>query len=541
MIMKRYIYILIVTALFAVSCSENFNGTDIPGADYASVSLSSSSAVVSAEAQVKSVFVASNRADLDIECNADWVGVSIEGDALHLYLDENTLSNSRLAVIDVIAGTKPDVAKVRLKILQQGKHEDNLSKIGNANCYIAKCGASYRFDASVKGNGKGDGNSRYIAKYGLELNGGSYAMLAWESTYDGDKTRSTKIIDGEPIYNAESGEIHFTTGDMEGNALIALCNAYGDILWSWHIWVMNEELGVVPSRDLVWTDRNLGALTNEVGNISNRGMLYQWGRKDPFLPSPVEYMKLPRHRYDENYNLLEDEAEYNRVQSEIEQIRAIVNQNNTQTGNGVLRWNYVGNEAPIAINAPGNLEFSVQNPTMILACRTDIAIGEYVFDWYLLQDLQNSIGVMQQSQSLLWGDAEQGSDYKSIFDPCPVGYAVPPRNAFGQINSDYACTYLSEDWTLADYGWQWSGGNKSYFPSSGNLDVSGLIGETGEKILYWTAETFGAEGFGKSATLFEAYNDIYYGIYPLLDPAEAGAWYSYGARCFAAPVRCVKE
>ena len=62
-------------------------------------------------------------------------------------------------------------------------------------------------------------------------------------------------------------------------------------------------------------------------------------------------------------------------------------------------------------------------------------------------------------------------------------------------------------------------------------------------MLYWTAESFGAGalGFGKAATLFVAFNDVYYGIYPLLDPSVAGAWYSYGARASAAAVRCVRE
>lgn len=49
------------------------------------------------------------------------------------------------------------------------------------------------------------------------------------------------------------------------------------------------------------------------------------------------------------------------------------------------------------------------------------------------------------------------------------------------------------------------------------------------------------KGYGKAGLLFVAYNDIYYGIYPLLDPADAGSWYSYGARCAGASVRCVNE
>ncbi len=535
--MNRYITILSLLVLGACTNSSELERAE---PDFATVSLSSNSVLLSEREQSKTLFVASNRADLSVECSEDWIDVSVEGNALVLYVDANREENSRLAVVDVVAGTKPDVAKCRLKVLQQGKSVENLSSTETANCYIAKSSHSYCFDASVKGNGGGDGNTRYIEKVGVNIEGGAYADLAWEATFDGDKTRSTKIIDGMPFYCAENKSIYFTTGEMEGNALITLCDNAGNILWSWHIWVMNDTISTFAGNKLEWLDRNIGALNNEVGDLSNRGMLYQWGRKDPFLPSPKEYVAVPTHTYDENYNLLETEEEFNAIQAEIERVRALLNVNNTQTGDGSLSWNYIG-VAPVALNAPGNIEYAVQNPTTFLGCRTDIPIGEYVFDWYMVQDLVGIGGVMQQSQSKLWGDAEKGSDYKSIFDPCPAGYVVPPCGAFGEIGS-YACAYVDREWKSVDYGWIWKGGN-NYFPSTGNLDVSGLIGETSEKMLYWTAENFGAEasGFGKSATLFVAYNEVYYGIYPLLDPAEAASWYSYGARCCAAPVRCVKQ
>lgn len=535
-------YILLLSLLVAVSCT---NSSELIQAepDYASVSLSSNSLLLSNNEQSKTIFAATNREELRVECSEDWLDVSVEGGALVLYVDANTSENSRLAVVDVIAGVKPDVAKTRLKVLQQGEIIENLSEAERANCYIVKSSHSYYFDASVKGNGGGDGNSRYVEKVGVAIEGGAYADLAWEATFDGDKTRSTKIIDGTPFYCAERKEIYFTTGEVEGNALIALRDAAGNILWSWHIWVVNDTISTFTGNGLEWLDRNIGALNNEVGDLSNRGMLYQWGRKDPFLPSPMAYVAVPTHTYDEEYNILETEEEYNAIQAEIERVRAVVNVNNTQTGDGSLSWRYVGAVAPVAMNAPGNIDYAVKNPTTFLGCRTDIPIGEYVFDWYLVQDLVGVGGVLQQSQSKLWGDAQKGSDYKSIFDPCPAGYAVPPRGAFGEINSNYACIYVNREWESADYGWIWKGGSDSYFPSTGNLDVSGLIGETSERILYWTAENFGAEasGFGKSATLFVAYNEVYYGIYPLLDPAEAASWYSYGARCCAAPVRCVKQ
>ena len=538
--MKNIQYILPFTFLLA-ACNQS---TEVlyPEADFASVKLSSLSAVISEDGGEKTVFVATNRDEWDIHCEADWLDISIEENSLTFFVDENVDPQSRMAVVDVIAGVKPDVAKARFKVLQKGYSTTDLSAQGTANCYIAPTGGSYSFDASVKGNGGDDGNTLYDGYNGLEINGAAYADLAWEATYDSDKTRSTRIISGDPVYSPDDKAVYFTTGDIQGNAVLCVRDASGEILWSWHIWVSDEPVKTSKGNGLEWMDRNLGALNNDPEDIANRGMLYQWGRKDPFLPSPVTYREVPFHKYDDEGNLLETEEEYYAIQSQIEQARIVLNVNNTQTGDGSLSWEYLG-VAPVALKAPGNIEYAVQNPTTFLGCRTDIPIGEYVFDWYLQQDLVGKNGSLQQSQSDLWGYAVKGTDYKTIFDPCPPGYAVPPRGAFDDIEDGYACTYVDREWERNAYGWTWKGGNGDYFPSTGNLDVSGLIGETSEKMLYWTAETFGsgASGFGKAATLFVAFNEVYYGIYPILDAAEAAAWYSYGAKCFAAPVRCVKE
>lgn len=538
--MKNIQYILPFTLLLA-ACSQPAEVL-YPEADFASVKLSSGSAVISEDGGEKTVFIATNREEWDVQCIVDWVDISIEDNKITVYVDENPDKDSRLAVVDVIAGTKPDVAKARLKVLQKGAATADLSADGTANSYIAHTNASFRFDASVKGNGADDGNTFYIGYHGLEITEAAYADLAWESTFDADKTRSTKIISGAPVYSQEEQAVYFSTGEIQGNAVISVHDAEGEILWSWHIWVSDEPVKTSRGNGLEWMDRNLGALNNDPEDMANRGMLYQWGRKDPFLPSPAAYREVPFHTYDEEGNLLETEEEYYAIQAQIEQARVALNISNTQTGDGSLEWEYVS-VAPVALQAPGNIEHSVQNPTTFLGCRTDIPIGEYVFDWYLQQDLVGKNGSLQQSQSDLWGYAQAGTAYKTIFDPCPPGYAVPPRGAFDDIQDGYACTYVDREWERNAYGWTWKGGNGDYFPSTGNLDVSGLIGETSEKMLYWTAETFGsgASGFGKAATLFVAFNEVYYGIYPILDAAEAAAWYSYGAKCFAAPVRCVKE
>ena len=537
------LYIVALATILGAGCTEEPREIIQAQPDYARVELSSTAAVIERDGGVKQFFVATNRSITEVVTEADWLDISIEEGSITLYIEANPRPDSRLAIVDVIVGEEPDWAKARFKVMQEGIATLDLSAEDTANCYIVATEKSASFRADVKGNGLEDGNSRYFALTDSQISGASYAMLAWEATFDGDRTRSGDIIDGEPIYSAEHRSIYFTTGQTEGNALIALCDASGRILWSWHIWVTNEPIGHSTAWGLEWMNRNLGALSNEPHDVANRGMLYQWGRKEPFLPSPAAYVDMPLHLYDEEFNSLETEEEYYATQSAIEALRLEVNIFNEQRGDGELEWRYVGFEAPVALNAPGNVEYAIEHPTTFLGCRTDIPIGEYVFDWYMQQDLMNSTGVMMQSDSQLWGDAEIGAVYKTAFDPCPPGYCVPPRGAFGEIPEGYACTYGADEWTMEQYGWRWTGGNGDFFPSTGNLDVSGLMGDTSERVLYWTAECFGsgAEGFGKAATLFVAFNEVFYGVYPIMDPAEAASWYSYGARAAAAPVRCVRE
>lgn len=80
---------------------------------------------------------------------------------------------------------------------------------------------------------------------------------------------------------------------LSGNALIGAYDDADNILWSWHIWVTdyaaiindNETNVLVGSRQTynnqIWMDRNLGALNTLTAAVPE--LMYQWGRKDPFL------------------------------------------------------------------------------------------------------------------------------------------------------------------------------------------------------------------------------------------------------------------
>lgn len=156
----------------------------------------------------------------------------------------------------------------------------NLSQEGTANCYIVPpVYAEYAFNATVKGNSKESVGT--IAS----------AEVLWETTLKHDNIQVNDIISEVSV---NGNNIHFLLAPeaKEGNALIAVKDAEGTILWSWHIWVVDFDPVATQQKyqsGAIMMDRNLGATSvipdyqgAETTDYSAYGLYYQWGRKDPF-------------------------------------------------------------------------------------------------------------------------------------------------------------------------------------------------------------------------------------------------------------------
>ena len=151
------------------------------------------------------------------------------------------------------------------------EHED-LSTSGTANSYIVSKAGNYKF-RSVKGNSS------------ISVGTVSSVEVLWES-FGTSKTPSVGSLVSKVSY--DDGYIQFSTPATfrEGNAVIAAKDASGKILWSWHIWLTDSPQGqVYYNNGGTMMDRNLGATSATPGDVGALGLLYQWGRKDPFLGS----------------------------------------------------------------------------------------------------------------------------------------------------------------------------------------------------------------------------------------------------------------
>lgn len=149
----------------------------------------------------------------------------------------------------------------------------DLSSEGTANCYLVSQPGEYRFKA-VQGNSDATvGNVKDVE-------------VLWES-FGTDVTPEVGDIITSVSYH--SGYVCFSVPDTfsNGNALVAVRNSKGVILWSWHIWCAEEgwkEQEYYNGAGIMM-DRNIGATSATPGNIGALGLIYQWGRKDPFLGS----------------------------------------------------------------------------------------------------------------------------------------------------------------------------------------------------------------------------------------------------------------
>lgn len=158
-------------------------------------------------------------------------------------------------------------------ITPNGSGTIDLNTYGTANCYIVyPVSASYCFDL-VKGNS----NESVGAAATAEVLWETYNSL--EEVVKGTVVTSASIEGNHVVFEIPEDAKH-------GNALIAVKDAAGVILWSWHIWVTDFDPDVTAQTYIsgaVMMDRNLGALRCTPGDPSVYGMFYQWGRKDPLL------------------------------------------------------------------------------------------------------------------------------------------------------------------------------------------------------------------------------------------------------------------
>ena len=273
---------------------------------------------------------------------------------------------------------------------------------GTSNSYIADRGAaSYSFTATIMGNGADgiidegkfeDASGNILTKAGGANIHPLSAKLLWQDT--------DELVEQVALVN---GRVQVKMGRSRGNAVIAVYDKANPnaedakVLWSWHLWctpvpqIIEYTASRYTGNEYKVMDRNLGATTSTPALGTTQGLRYQFGRKDPFSGSLT---------YDGVKTILYD------VRSSASEVESTNDESVTVAK---------------SINTPN-----------ILRLRGGMGIS-----WCETSDMK-----------YLWGNTETDNYYypsstiKTIYDPCPVGYKVPPADVLLVLCKGNEKTYI---------------------------------------------------------------------------------------------------
>ncbi|MBU8971879.1 MULTISPECIES: DUF4906 domain-containing protein [Bacteroides] len=497
--------------------------------------------------------------------------------------DFNVTRNTKYTVNASIRGTNLDDGRVLV-----GK---DLSAAGTrtANCYVVKTTDAnkwYRFKATVRGNGAQTAED--ISYTGAVIPAGDKispvkAGLVWE-TRDNNGTVHTLDYVGY----SRNGYIVFKLGSApEGNAVVAAKDGASKILWSWHIWATaafdGDNIKVqkyetrprngisgyenITKRTFNMMDRNLGAASampaskTEAEVIKTYGLLYQFGRKDPF-PGPGEMKKTGDAElipfYDANGQLV-TKGNFSKF----------------------LIWSQTpSNKKQDKAAIIAQLAYVVENPSMFVMSTNDKATqyggdgNTASYNWLWAAHRHS---LPWKASNKLWGSGlitESGTSNafatkpvtKTIYDPCPYGYHMPEQDVwtnFSTTTTGYEATTETEfNVVTADkliiagnadgfanpqfpaFGRRFlttgnsentDGSNVAFYPAVGTRFNETRIENLGLGIYYWSASPYDNTGTISGVVNISATGSILYGNNNMVSPVTSGL-----GRMSATPVRCVR-
>ena len=372
-----------------------------------------------------------------------------------------------------------------------------------ANCYIISAPGTYRiplvYGNAIKGGGTNSsaytssktkvmGSEEFVLQEFVDHNDQKITSPYINVQNSGDQATKAKVIweDCQDIVTAPavtgSGADSYLTFTIKkenlqnGNAVVAVTNATGKVMWSWHLWFTpKSSLKTIPftsvgstynfmTDNLGWKyTKWTGGLKREVvvkieqqaetgekktatitlkqapGNNVREGYgnLYQWGRKDP-LPGTDTFYPNTGYKFNDGYVIVGDQpADYN-------------------------------NPANIQRMEKRTIGLSIREPGIMLP-----KVGGGKLSWTYRQ----YINLWSADNDSYAGTVRNGK--KTIYDPSPVGFKVPDAYAF----KDFSLT--GAVWS---YGYTLKANNDKeiYFQAGGYRDGNdGKLKLVGSYAFYW--------------------------------------------------------
>lgn len=351
-----------------------------------------------------------------------------------------------------------------------------------ANCYLVTKPGSFSFP-TYKGNSF------------IPVGDVASVEILWESYGTGTAPYEHSLISylaySSGNEEGQAGTISCTVPSpmKNGNAVVAAKDENGKILWSWHIWLCKDydpdETAQSYYNDAgVMMDRNLGATSATPGDVGALGLLYQWGRKDPFLGS------------------------------------SSISASTQAASTG--EWSKTWTNETI-----GTIEYTIEHPMTFIA--SGLQNGDWLYgksEWYRTYS----------TDFTRWGAK------KTIYDPCPKGWRVPDEAEKNEDNN-YENIWSKTLGSFETFTWGYDLENLgiNFYHKFGDKDpiwyplagyIHGTSGQQGVGLLlnvknygfWWTCG-------GNTSLYIEHYNVQH--IRP--------SWTTWSRHCYGCSVRCQRD
>lgn len=371
------------------------------------------------------------------------------------------------------------------------KSYDLVADGGRANCYIIPNGGMYKFacDRPLQSNTS------------FTLSGITAADWLWAT---GEQSATSFTEADVPVYSVSmsGGNIFFRVKpNAKGNVIIAATNDSGEIVWSWHLWVTPEDPREDPThytRGETWQlmDRNLGALSNDEGDVNSYGLYYQWGRKDPF-PGASKVGSITSAK--ESAAFGDGTAKY------------VIN---SKFSSHTFKTTRNANTSSV-----GDVAYSIAHPTENIHANSASGTTGKGQTWLYTTAVADA--------AKLWNSTTTKSQ-KTVYDPCPAGYCVPVGDQYswrGTYFTDYVTFESNEN--LSGMVYNRDASNKTYLPAAG-YRASGVLNNVGYGGYYWNANVNYSDSNFRSYVL-AGYNRA--------TTNTGNLWRTE----FACPIRCQKQ
>lgn len=270
----------------------------------------------------------------------------------------------------------------------------------------------------------------------------------------------------------------------QGNAIVAVRDADGKIMWSWQLWVTDFR-AATGARDVSVSGKNYGIMTENLGYVA--------GGDVTRFPECSVKVRFTQKGLPDNLEPLSKTVELTQTGTVI----------STPDCNTFYQW---GRKDPMmsTVKQWYNADHTeITNlPTMEASSfATSSLVDEFILNPSVFFTSQHTTGSETPYPYInLWNVNYSSANVKSIYDPSPVGFVVPynqPLSDFAKNPALYPIRFVETDGTeKAGYYVTIPSGDEIYFPHFGYRASTTAALATGDMGFYWVSRALNVRNAG---------------------------------------------